>query len=183
MSPLLKGAVGRLAARAVQAAAKVSGAPRRALTEAERAIAGPVFEQSLELDRVTVRSPVKGLVGISGRAFVIEDAIFVPAAYLPLSPGVLVHELVHVWQHQHGGHAYIADSLQAQFVGEGYALGKAAAEGRPWHALNCEQQASLIEEAYIQGYFQGQPVYLGLRDITAWATAAVTELRAGRGSR
>lgn len=183
MSPLLKGAVGQLAARAVQAAARVGGAPARPLTPAERALAEPVFEESLELRRVTVRAPVRGLVGISGRAFVIEDAIFVPAAYLPLAPAVLIHELVHVWQHQHGGHAYIADSLHAQLWGEGYSLTRAAAERRPWHALNCEQQATLIEEAYSQGYLEGGSVKIAGRDVTDWAAAAVAELRAGRGSR
>lgn len=183
MSPLVKGAVGRLAARAVQAAARVGGAPARPLTEAERALAEPVFEKSVDLFRVTVRAPARGLVGISGRAFVIEDAIFVPAGFLPLAPAVLIHELVHVWQHQHGGHGYIADSLHAQLLGEGYSLTRAAAEGRPWHALNCEQQATLIEEAYSQGWFEGGAMRLAGRDVTAWAAAAVAELRAGRGSR
>lgn len=183
MNPLLKGAVGRAAARAVQAAAKLSGAPSRPLNQAERGLAEPIFENSLDLFKVTVRAPVKGLVGITGRAFVIEDAIFVPAAYLPLAPPVLIHELVHVWQHQHGGHGYIADSLHAQFLGEGYALARAAAEQRPWYALNCEQQATLIEEAFSQGFFTGKPVMLGHHDATRWAEAAVQELRSGRGSR
>jgi hypothetical protein len=183
VSPLFKGALGIAAARAVQLAARLGHAPARALTPRELEIAEPVFLGSADLSCVTIRSPVKGVVGISGRAFVIENAIFVPAAYLPLDPAVLVHELVHVWQHQHGGHGYITDSLQAQLLGEGYALGRAAAERRPWHALNCEQQASLIEEAFTQGYFRGQPVYILGKDVTQWAADAVTELRAGRGSR
>jgi hypothetical protein len=183
VSRLLKSALGRVAARAVNVAAGVGGAPARPLSEAECAVAAPVFAGSLDLLRVKVRSPVRGVVGISRRAFVIEDAIFVPAAFLPLTPAVLVHELVHVWQHQHGGHGYIADSLQAQLWGEGYALARAAAERRPWHALNCEQQASLIEEAYSQGFFHGQPVRLGGIEATEWARRGVEELRAGRGSR
>jgi hypothetical protein len=183
VSARLKGVMGQIAARAVQAAAKVGHAPQRGLNARELDIARPVFEGSLDLDRVTVRSPVRGLVGISGRAFVIENAIFVPAAYLPLAPAVLIHELVHVWQHQHGGHSYIADSLHAQLLGEGYALGRAANEQRSWHALNCEQQASLIEEAHSQGFFEGQPVRIFGRDVTEWAARAVEELRAGRGSR
>jgi hypothetical protein len=183
VSQLLKGAVGHLAARAVQAAARLGRAPSRGLNPAEHDLAAPVFQRSLDFSRITVRAPVRGLVGISGRAFVIEDAIFVPATYLPLLPAVLVHELVHVWQHQHGGHGYIADSLHAQFLGEGYALARAAAEARPWHALNCEQQATLIEEAFSQGFFRGRPVLVAGRDVTPWATRAVEELRAGRGSR
>jgi hypothetical protein len=180
---MLKGALGRAAARAVKAAATLSRAPSRPLSQAERALAEPVFQHSLDLFKVTMRAPVKGLVGITGRAFVIEDAIFVPATYLPLAPPVLIHELVHVWQHQHGGHGYIADSLHAQFLGEGYSLGRAAAENRPWYSLNCEQQATLIEEAFSQGLFAGNRVLLGTHDATDWAEQAVQELRAGRGSR
>jgi hypothetical protein len=183
VNPFVKSAVGLAAARAVQAAAKMGHAPSRPLEPRELDVARPVFEGSLDLDRVRVRSPVRGLVGISGRAFVIENAIFVPAAYLPLAPAVLIHELVHVWQHQHGGHSYITDSLHAQLLGEGYSLARAANERRAWHALNCEQQASLIEESYSQGFFDGQPVRIFGRDVTAWAADAVQELRAGRGSR
>lgn len=181
--PPWKAGLGYLAARAVQAIGGATLGPGRRLSLAERAIAEPVFLGSAALERVTVRAPTRGLVGASGRAFVIEDVIYVPAAYLPLSPLVLIHELVHVWQHQNGGHGYIADSLSAQLWGEGYALDRAAAEGRPWHALNCEQQATLIEEAWGQGFFEGRPVRLGARDVTGWAAQAVEELRAGRGCR
>jgi hypothetical protein len=129
-----------------------------------------------------VRAPVAGLLGITRRAFVIEDTLFVPARFLPLQAAVLVHEICHVWQHQNGGHAYIADSLEAQLVGDGYRLEKGLREGRSWAQLNCEQQATLVEEAYDQRCFDGNPFVLRGRDYTDAFVEAMKELRAGRGA-
>ena len=112
----------------------------------------------------------------------IEDTLFVPRRFLPLQLPVLVHELCHVWQHQNGGHAYIADSLEAQLVGDGYRLEKGLREGRPWSMLNCEQQATLVEEGFEQGAFEGRPFVLEGRDYSPVFWHAVGELRAGRGA-
>lgn len=182
LSGAWKSRLGFAAARAVKLAARARAMPSRPLDATERAAAAPVFGGSVRLERVRVHAPASGLVAVSRRAFVIEDAIYVPAPFLPLSLTVLVHELVHVWQHQNGGHAYIADSVQAQLWGEGYALERAFFERRAWSALNCEQQATLIEEAFAQGYFQGGPVKLSGQSATAWVEAAVRELQAGRGA-
>jgi hypothetical protein len=71
-----------------------------------------------------------------------------------------------VWQHQNGGHSYIADSLHAQLIGDGYRLDKGLVGGLAWHELNCEQQAMLIEEAFEQGAFDGRRVSIRGRDVT-----------------
>jgi len=47
---------------------------------------------------VRVRAPVNGLLGISRRAFVIQNTLYIPPEFLPLGAEVLVHELCHVWQ-------------------------------------------------------------------------------------
>lgn len=125
----------------------------------------------------------RGPLRVTRRAFVIEHTVFVPRGAAPLPAPVLVHELVHVWQFQAGGHAYIAESLHAQLLGEGYALGAAAREERPWDRLNCEQQASLVETAFEQGYFEGARVTLAGLDRTAWVERSVLQMRAGRGAR
>lgn len=177
-----KQGAGFAAAKAVLAAARLSDAPVRRLNPPERALLEPIYQDSVDLSRIRVRAPVAGVLGIAGRAFVIEDTLFVPARFLPLQSAVLVHEVCHVWQHQNGGHAYIADSVEAQLVGDGYRLEKGLREGRAWAELNCEQQATLIEEAYGQKCFHGYPLVLRGRDYTAAFEQAVKELRAGRGA-
>lgn len=142
-----------------------------------------VYGSAIDSSKVRVRGPVQGLLGLSRRAFVIENTLFLPPEFLPLTSAVLVHELCHVWQHQHGGHAYIADSLQAQLVGDGYRLAKGLAEGKLWHQLNCEQQATLIEEGWVQGAFEGKPLRILGIDRTAELDAALVEVKAGRGAR
>ncbi len=85
-------------------------------------------------------------------------------------------------QHQNGGYGYIADSLHAQLVGDGYKVDKGIREGRSWAGLNCEQQATLIEQAYEQRCFQGEAFKVRGRDCTEYFELAVRELRAGRGA-
>lgn len=182
MSGWWKQGLGFAGAKAVLAAAKLSSAPERKLSAPERLLLERVYEESVDLSRVRIRAPVAGLLGVTRRAFVIENTLFVPAKFLPLQAAVLVHEVCHVWQHQHGGHAYIADSLEAQLVGDGYRLEKGLREGRAWAQLNCEQQATLIEEAYDQGCFEGKPLLLRGRDYSAELGRALVELRAGRGA-
>jgi hypothetical protein len=175
-----KSPVGFIAAQAVRAVA--SGTRGRELTPDERRLLRAVYGNSIEAGRVRIVAPVKGVLAISRRAFVIENTLYVPPEFLPLQPEVLVHELCHIWQHQHGGHAYIADSLHAQFLGDGYHLGKGLAEGRAWHALNCEQQATLLEEAWVQGCFEGKRLVIAGVDRTAAFEAAIAHVHAGRGA-
>ena len=178
-----KNPVGFVAASAVRWVARASAAPERRLTPSELELLRAVYADSVDFERVRIRAPVHGLLGISRRAFVIEDTLFVPAEFLPLQSEVLVHEVCHIWQHQHGGHAYIADSLHAQLLGDGYRLAKGLDEGRAWHQLNCEQQATLLEEAWLQGAFNGGKLIVAGVDRTAAFEAAITEVHAGRGAR
>lgn len=177
-----KAPLGRAAARVVQAVARAGSTPERPLSELEQRLVQPVFEASLDYARVRLREGVRGLLNASARAFVIENTVFLPKDYLPLPPALLVHELTHVWQFQHGGHAYIADSLHAQFLGDGYNLEKALLQKKDWHQLNCEQQATLLEEAFAQGCFRGRPFVVRGRDYTPVFARAVEALRAGQGA-
>jgi hypothetical protein len=173
---------GRVAASVVNVVAQLQPGPERALSPPEREVLRTVYADSVDLSRVRLRLGVGGALGISGRAFVIGDTVFLPTAFLPLAPEVLVHELCHVWQHQHGGYAYIADSLEAQWVGDGYQLEKGLREGRAWHQLNCEQQATLLEVGWEQGCFQGRPLILSGIDRTSSLRSALAEVHAGRGA-
>lgn len=173
---------GRAAASVVSRVAQLQPGPERGLSQGERELLRRVYAQSVDLDRIRLRLGVAGALGVSGRAFVIGDTLFLPKAFLPLAPEVLVHEVCHVWQHQHGGYAYIADSLQAQLVGDGYRLEKGLREGRAWHQLNCEQQATLLEVGWAQGCFEGRPLILSGVDRSAALRAAIAEVHAGRGA-
>lgn len=174
--------LGRAAARVVQAVARAGSTPERPLNDFERRILEPVFEEAIRLADVRLREGVRGLLNVSARAFVIENTIFLPKDYLPLPPALLVHEATHVWQFQHGGHAYIADSLHAQFLGDGYNLEKALLQKKPWEALNCEQQATLLEEAFAQGCFHGRPFVVRGRDYTPYFEEAIARVRRGEGA-
>ena len=179
-----KGAYGRVAARVVKGVARLNDSAERPLTSAERALAEPLFRDSLKLSRVRVRESISGLLNVSGRAFAIEETMYFPRGTFPVAPHVFVHELCHVWQFQNGGHAYIADAVHAQLLGDGYDLEKGLLEGRTWAELNAEQQATLVEEAYLQRCIVGEPrpFVLRGRDWTEFCVTALEELRAGRGA-
>lgn len=54
---------------------------------------------------------------------------------------IFVHELVHVWQVQTGGHLALR---RPPFARYGYAL----IPGKPFHRYGIEQQASIVEDAF-----------------------------------
>lgn len=176
----LKDRIGRGLARIVLTAGAWSDTPHRELSRLEAAALGKVFGSALDLSVIRVRENLRGLINLSGRAFVIENTIHLPPGRASMQ--LLVHEATHVWQFQNGGHAYITDSLAAQFIGDGYQLEKGLREGRAWAQLNCEQQATLVEEGWAQGSFEGARFVLGARDYTREFLLAKAELLAGRGA-
>jgi hypothetical protein len=68
---------------------------------------------------------------------------------------ILIHELVHVFQYERLGSVYGVESLYAQRT-DGYNYGgveglrQARAEGRHFCAFNREQQASIVQDYYLQ---------------------------------
>jgi hypothetical protein len=85
-------------------------------------------------------------------------------------------------QFQHGGHAYIGDSLHAQTFGDGYNLSRALRQGRGWAAMNCEQKATLIARAFELGCFAGAKFVLHGDDFTPRFLAVKAALLAGQGA-
>ncbi len=67
---------------------------------------------------------------------------------------ILVHELVHVYQYELVGSAYMLEALYAQNTAGAYDYGKdagltqATAAGRPYKAFNREQQAQIVQDYY-----------------------------------
>ncbi|RJS20280.1 hypothetical protein DRW03_20845 [Corallococcus sp. H22C18031201] len=135
--------------RVLSAAQVLSGLETlgRRLTDAEVARLRPIFGGSLDYGAVRVKEGPLGLLGVTGRAFAHGDTVFLPPGDSAADFGLLVHELTHVWQHQHGGTAYLSAALLAQYLGDGYDWRKAVSQRRRWAELNPEQQAQLIQDA------------------------------------
>ena len=125
--------------------------PGRTLREDEVALLRSIFGDGLDLSAVRIKEGPAGLFSISRRAFTLGNTVYVPPGSVPLAPGLLVHELTHVWQYQHGGPDYLSEALWAQYLGDGYDWRKGLAEGKRWEALNPEQQAELLEQAFLAG--------------------------------
>ncbi len=148
----------------------------RRLDERERALLRRVFGSGIDDRPLRLKHGRLGLLGLPGAAFAMCDTIHVPARHrrstsqgaaaardlgslADCAPALLVHELVHVWQHQRHGTRYLSECLLAQRLGEGYNVAVALEAGRPWEALNFEQQAELLERAFDAGWFDdtGEP--------------------------
>jgi hypothetical protein len=131
----------------------------RGLNKEEEALARSVFGTSLDLTKVRVKEGSAGLFSLTGnRPFNFGSTIYLKdTPTLERNQNTLMHELVHSWQHQHGGPGYALRSAVAQMRGvkSAYDWEAAAFAGVPWSKMNPEQQAALIEEAVNQGYFAG----------------------------
>lgn len=66
---------------------------------------------------------------------------------------MLIHELVHIWQYERYGSAYITEAIWAQKWGGGYNYGGLEplmkySQGKGLKAFNFEQQADIIEDFF-----------------------------------
>ena len=83
------------------------------------------------------------------RAYVMFQTI---NFYSAIPDHTLIHEMVHIWQYEKWGSAYITEALWAQRWGGGYNYGgverlqQLASKGL--HAFNMEKQADIIEDYY-----------------------------------
>ncbi|MFI4949532.1 MAG: hypothetical protein ACHP7A_00665 [Caulobacterales bacterium] len=122
----------------------------RRLTPGERALAAEVFGEGLDAGRVRILAlPVWPRAFAAGSALIAWPAAAALAdfAAAPLSvQATFVHELTHAWQAQHGVFLPIA-KLRAGDNAAAYAYDLAG--GPPFGALNIEQQASIVEHAFL----------------------------------
>lgn len=146
----------------------------RPLTGGERDLAGQVFGPALDVERVRLFSlPVWNRPFVPGGRLVVWPAASAYADF-SLAPlwlrSVLVHELTHVWQAQRGVFLPLA-KLRAGDSRAAYAYDPD--DGRPFEALNIEQQAMIVQHAYMSRHGGAAPhqpeVYS--RILAAWPNA------------
>lgn len=168
-------------------------APARNLKPEEISELKRVFQTSLDYEKIIIKAGDSNFLTASRRAFVLGNTIYMPNK--TFSWGLLVHESVHVWQHQHGGLGYIGKSLYGQYWGDGYDFAKGIDQGLIWSALNPEQQAELIQQGFEYGFFHSNDghrfrcrasdndrFFFNNKDYTDYLNSALIELRAGRGA-
>ncbi|MBK7408134.1 MAG: hypothetical protein IPJ40_08760 [Saprospirales bacterium] len=95
----------------------------RPLSAAERALVEPYFRGLIRLDLVRMDS--WAFIGSAQRRFAYVT-LHTVNCWRELGASVLVHELVHVWQYEPLGAAYIVRALRAQHSREGYNYGGVA---------------------------------------------------------
>jgi hypothetical protein len=124
----------------------------RPLTAGERQIAAAMFGSALDLDRVRLHrhrwwlfQPRNVVMAPDGHIwFHPDDGLWrddFSIAPLPLQ-ALLVHELTHVWQHQRG---LFLPLRRHPFCRYGYTL----RPGRPLQRYGIEQQATIVEHAFL----------------------------------
>lgn len=130
----------------------------RPLTQREEALARTVFQNSINYSRVRIDTSAM----LGPRQFrLCYVSFYIINNWGPLSDELLIHELVHVWQYQHGGIRYIPRALMAQQSPEGYnyggseALATASQRGQQLQDFNFEQQADIVTDYFRLS--QGQP--------------------------
>ncbi len=134
----------------------------RPLNERELTLARSVFGNAIDYRRVRIDDRSFAGPRQGGFCYVSFHHI---NSWGRMTDPVLIHELVHIWQYQQVGAAYIPMALKAQRSVEGYnygglpALEIAREEGGGLDDFNLEQQADIIED-----YFRlrcGLPVQWG----------------------
>src|SRR6185503_8476589 len=136
----------------------------RSLDDAERRVARDVFGQSLDLDAVRIVT-----TALAAAPTTLGDYIRTTG---PMSNATMIHELTHVWQYQHGGAAYISDSLCAQVgawarTGDrnaAYDLTGVVQERKRFSEYSAEQQAMIVETYFSDPEKQADAVYQALLD-------------------
>lgn len=131
----------------------VATSRRRSLTDPEKAEARLVFGNSLNLENVKVsEAPI---MSVGGYARTLPDVVYLPPGALTANMGdympLLIHELTHVWQYQHGitvtTTLFHAIFSTYKYGGE-QGLIRARAEGKKFVDFNTEQQGDICRDYY-----------------------------------
>ena len=125
----------------------------RPLTSGERALARGVFGEALGLERIRIgRAPFGPFAVTLGRHILFPGRPPADFAAEPLDRRAwLIHELTHAWQFQTAARWTLASWAKTLATG-GYGPGLPGygyAHPFEWASLNLEQQARVVEHAYL----------------------------------
>ncbi len=123
----------------------------RPLSAREIAIAKTVFGDSLNYQKIKLDERAR--IGCRKYRFAYVS-FYLINSWGPLSDVTLIHELMHVWQYERFGPAYIPRALHAQRTPEGYnyggvpALQSALQREENLLSFNYEQQAEIVADYF-----------------------------------
>ncbi len=128
-------------------------AMERRLTEAESALLERVFRGSVALYNIRIVEGRAGVFSLNDRPFCCGNTIYLKGRDTSARPGLLVHEVCHVWQFQNRGARYAIDALGAHaLLDDPYDWEAEIARGHSdWGRFNEEAQAELLEDIWVQG--------------------------------
>jgi hypothetical protein len=126
------------------------------LTPGERVLAEGLFGKSLDYDAIRVVT-VRFKISV---AMVAGTYVRMPRS--EYTTRWLVHELVHVWQYQTAGAAYVSQALCEHVSGKPYAY--TLVPGKPLGDYGIEQQAEIIEDWFADPAKRKDPRYQALAE-------------------
>ena len=131
----------------------------RRLTPFERDLASETFGDGVDAGRVRLLAiPVWPRAFVAGPSLIVWPAHTLPQDFADASlraQATLVHELTHVWQAQNGVRLILA-KLRAGDSAAAYAYDLTA--DTDFMALNIEQQAMVVEHAFLASRGRAPPV-------------------------
>jgi len=156
--------------------------PGRELTDAEIASLKAIYGDSIDYEQVRIKEGFSGLFSTNDRPFCHGNTIYMKDS--TVTPELLAHEMMHVWQYQNGGSDYMSEALTSQWWGKGYDW-ESSVPGTAWEDLEPEQQAEFMEAVYGSGYITDPNVTTFMhngQDISAYVDEALRKIQNGEGA-
>lgn len=137
----------------------------RELSSEERDLAMLYFQEEIHYEHVILHTKMSPRIRKLAYAFVMLNGIHFEKK---LPPHIFLHEMVHVYQYERYGIVYAFRALMAQRTVEGYDYGggegiyQAMITDKRLEQFNFEQQAQIIEDAYLCGEEWASPMLNGV---------------------
>jgi hypothetical protein len=114
-------------------------------------IASFIFGPALNLDPIVIKESVAAMT-VAGYIRTLPDTIYIPPGY-KIGPALLMHELTHCVQYQHGVSRVVAaaTAIEAHYDYGGEAgLLEAIRTKKCFDHFNTEQQADIVRDYYLR---------------------------------